>query len=321
MQNSSLYTSIFSFKNYSPFGMVMPGRSFTSESYRFGFNGMEKDGEIQNTENFYVAEFGQMVGRIGRRWNPNPKPNSSISVYSLFADNPLYYTDVKLDTPSHTPQTGVCEDCPVAELKHGDFFSDVQNQKYTATFSDMSKDEFDKFKNQLSLDPGKIINNPIAKYDLIDRDGSYGVTVGDHLDIELGDNGSVVVGSVEVDDNYISVTVYTLKGHPDAGYNTFSASYNKENNTMTWTTENYSRTNMDVPVIGDFAGWSFGRPLQKLQWRVVIDMVQLYIDKPIIEATKTITEYDYNDFYDEVGVKEFSRTIDILDKVNNVKKP
>ena len=31
--------------DYFPFGMVMPGRSFSSPEYRFGFNGMEKDGE------------------------------------------------------------------------------------------------------------------------------------------------------------------------------------------------------------------------------------------------------------------------------------
>ena len=45
MQNSSFSSSNFNLENGYPFGMVMPGRSFTSESYRFGFNGKEKDSE------------------------------------------------------------------------------------------------------------------------------------------------------------------------------------------------------------------------------------------------------------------------------------
>ena len=31
--------------DYSPFGSVQPGRSFTSNSYRFGFQGQEEDDE------------------------------------------------------------------------------------------------------------------------------------------------------------------------------------------------------------------------------------------------------------------------------------
>ena len=44
IRNKSTLT-ILSFRNYYSFGMVMPGRSFVSESYRYGFNGKEKDPE------------------------------------------------------------------------------------------------------------------------------------------------------------------------------------------------------------------------------------------------------------------------------------
>jgi hypothetical protein len=40
----------FSEKNgldYYPFGSLMPGRSASSESYSYGFNGMEKDDEVK----------------------------------------------------------------------------------------------------------------------------------------------------------------------------------------------------------------------------------------------------------------------------------
>ena len=38
---------VYDWQGYYPFGMVMPGRVFTGrENYRHGFNGQEKDNEI-----------------------------------------------------------------------------------------------------------------------------------------------------------------------------------------------------------------------------------------------------------------------------------
>jgi hypothetical protein len=35
-----------------------------------------------------------------RRWNKDPKPNTSISIYSVFSNNPIWFNDILLDTPS-----------------------------------------------------------------------------------------------------------------------------------------------------------------------------------------------------------------------------
>jgi hypothetical protein len=43
--------------------------------------------------------------------------------------------------------------------------------------------------------------------------------------------------------NYLSVTVKTLEGHPDAGQNTFTTMYDPKTSTMTWQTNNISRSN------------------------------------------------------------------------------
>ena len=37
-------------------------------------------------------------GRLGRRWNRDPKPNPSISDYATFANNPIWFSYVKGDT-------------------------------------------------------------------------------------------------------------------------------------------------------------------------------------------------------------------------------
>lgn len=44
---------VVSFADYYAFGSTMPGRSFSSDSYRYGFNGMEKDDEIKGNGNSY----------------------------------------------------------------------------------------------------------------------------------------------------------------------------------------------------------------------------------------------------------------------------
>jgi RHS repeat-associated protein len=52
--------------NCYPFGMNMPGRTFNSSEYRYGFNGMEKDDEIKGEGN--SLDFGARIydPRLGR---------------------------------------------------------------------------------------------------------------------------------------------------------------------------------------------------------------------------------------------------------------
>jgi hypothetical protein len=68
------------------------------DDYRFGFNGQERDDEVSGAGNSYTAEFWQYDCRLGRRWNVDPKSSYSVSVYACFANNPIWYNDVKGDT-------------------------------------------------------------------------------------------------------------------------------------------------------------------------------------------------------------------------------
>lgn len=55
--------------DYYPFGSVEPGRSYTSDAFRYGFNGMENDNEIKGTSN--SLDFGARIydPRLGRWLN------------------------------------------------------------------------------------------------------------------------------------------------------------------------------------------------------------------------------------------------------------
>lgn len=80
--------------NYYAFGMIMPGRNYNANSYRFGFGGQEKDDEITGiTGSLYTAQFWEYDARIGRRWNLDPKPVTGISEYACFENNPILFSD------------------------------------------------------------------------------------------------------------------------------------------------------------------------------------------------------------------------------------
>jgi RHS repeat-associated protein len=111
--NSSLidhYTAdVVSASDYYPFGMLMPGRKFESGEYRYGFNGQEKSNEIKGEGQSYTAEYWEYDPRLGRRWNIDPKPNPSISVYAAFEGNPILFTDILGDSiaPNRTRAVNV----------------------------------------------------------------------------------------------------------------------------------------------------------------------------------------------------------------------
>ena len=75
----------------------MPARNFTSEKYRYGQNGQEKEHEIFNEA--YSAEYWMYDSRLGRRWENDPIVKPHESPYAAFANNPIWFTDkVGLDT-------------------------------------------------------------------------------------------------------------------------------------------------------------------------------------------------------------------------------
>ncbi|PCI97018.1 MAG: hypothetical protein COB15_08615 [Flavobacteriales bacterium] len=80
--------------NYSTFGMLMPGRNFSSSSYRFGFNGMEKDDEVKgSTGSSYTTYFRQYDPRLGRFHSMDPVNYPWQSDYAAFNNNPIYFAD------------------------------------------------------------------------------------------------------------------------------------------------------------------------------------------------------------------------------------
>ncbi|MBL7974649.1 MAG: hypothetical protein JNJ85_07035, partial [Candidatus Kapabacteria bacterium] len=135
-----------SYMNYYGFGMAQPERNFSSSNYRYGYNGQEKDDEIQGAGNSYSALFWQYDSRLLRRWNLEPKPGASLGAYTCFGNNPILYRDTFGDSIAEYNENGIF----VRHLPDGkDVWSGriVQNTNkgsvtlYSFTFNDGLNDE------------------------------------------------------------------------------------------------------------------------------------------------------------------------------------
>ncbi|HNR55111.1 MAG TPA: hypothetical protein PKJ19_08095, partial [Flavobacteriales bacterium] len=77
-----------------PFGSLLPGRNYSSDSYRFGFDTQEQDNEIYGAPSTSMtAEYWQYDTRTARRWNLDPIDQISISNYAVFGLNPILNVD------------------------------------------------------------------------------------------------------------------------------------------------------------------------------------------------------------------------------------
>ncbi|MBK7110405.1 MAG: RHS repeat-associated core domain-containing protein [Chitinophagales bacterium] len=88
--------SIFTLPHPYPFGMLTPGRNWSSGSeYRFGFNGKESDTETYGDGNSY--DFGERIydARLGRWMSVDPMSGkyANLSPYVYTANNPILYID------------------------------------------------------------------------------------------------------------------------------------------------------------------------------------------------------------------------------------
>ncbi len=139
----NLQAELLSASNYYAFGMLMPGRSYQPESHRFGFNGQEKDDEINGSGNLNTAMYWEYDTRLGRRWNIDPKPSVSLSNYNCFADNPIWYSDVLGDKLSGTTKEDAQNS--VKEMKNIFGPNSAIFSKYFTIGSD--KQTFNKIEN------------------------------------------------------------------------------------------------------------------------------------------------------------------------------
>ena len=85
--------TILTGSEYYPYGM--PSRTYvlSGQTYRFGFNGQQKEDDINGPGNHNTALFWEYDTRTGRRWNLDPVVKPFQSGYFTFRGNPLVFVD------------------------------------------------------------------------------------------------------------------------------------------------------------------------------------------------------------------------------------
>jgi RHS repeat-associated protein len=86
---------ILSARDFYPFGMVMPERSFSTQAYRYGFNGHERDDEVKGSGN--SLDFGARIydPRLGRWLATDPLAGEYVDVspYNFALNSPIMFLD------------------------------------------------------------------------------------------------------------------------------------------------------------------------------------------------------------------------------------
>ncbi|OFY82815.1 MAG: hypothetical protein A3F72_01650 [Bacteroidetes bacterium RIFCSPLOWO2_12_FULL_35_15] len=88
---------ILSATDYYSFGAPMPGRTFSAESYRYGFNGQEKDDEISGSGNMLAFTFREYDARLGRFFAVDPLTQSypELTPYQFASNTPIWARELE----------------------------------------------------------------------------------------------------------------------------------------------------------------------------------------------------------------------------------
>ncbi|NBC58125.1 MAG: LysM peptidoglycan-binding domain-containing protein [Bacteroidetes bacterium] len=83
-------------KDYYPYGMLLPGRNGSVDSYRYGFNGEENDNEVMGEGNFQNYGMRMYDPRIGRFPSVDPLTKSypMLSPYQFSSNTPIWAVDL-----------------------------------------------------------------------------------------------------------------------------------------------------------------------------------------------------------------------------------
>ena len=96
--------NVTTYSDYYPFGMPIGSRSDMGSTFRYGYQGSEKDNEIKGSGNSYSTFFRKYDPRIGRWLSPDPLSNDFPwqSPYVGMDNNPILFND----------PFGNCTKCP-----------------------------------------------------------------------------------------------------------------------------------------------------------------------------------------------------------------
>ena len=166
--NKKFDADVVSASDFTPFGMAMSARKYSTPSYRYSFNTQEKIEELG--EGHTTALYWEYDGRSGRRWNIDPVIKDFESPYLCFSGNPIMNTDVNGDDAENSAKKGfekILGSIQQASKSHGqENFNPNHTEGLLGEFGKGFKDIANSFRTMLKAskhpDDGKIglLNGP-----------------------------------------------------------------------------------------------------------------------------------------------------------------
>ena len=115
-------------------------------SYRFGFNGQQKENDISGAGNHNTALFWEYDTRLGRRWNRDPIVKAHESSYACFGNTPIWSSDENGDDSTLASGSKTW----VWTAEEGDTYESISKR---------TKVSIDNLKNWNSFENNKIPTN------------------------------------------------------------------------------------------------------------------------------------------------------------------
>ncbi len=193
---------VVSASDFTPFGMAMSSRKYSTPSYRYSFNTQEKTEELG--EGHTTALYWEYDGKLGRRWNVDPVIKMYESPYTTFSNNPIIFVDwMGADTLDITKTDGKWG-ISSTKIVSGDDVFRVNDGTETKTYT-FSEGEYGKRLSVLNLENDASYTLGVYHVSGKDSEGASGFA------ITPGGEASTAVGSGK----RLPDDTYTLAGTGD----------------------------------------------------------------------------------------------------------
>jgi len=298
-----LLPDIVNAQDYYPFGMLQPGRTYAlGSNYRYGFNGKENDNDIKKDDvGVYMPGVQQDYGmriydpRVGRFLSVDPltQKYSDLTPYQFASNRPVDGTDLDGKEWENIKSKWIVYSKGVSALpiiRSDNGWGHLLKATYNLQ-EKTSQEDFNKLKNAYLTNPG-IVHNPnngYAQYYPLKKDPkNKTLSVGDHMYIDITGpfNDYVRFTEIKVTDNSFYIKAATLSGHTDAGFISFSGSYDPATGIVNFSIYNETTNNLGLDALNPR---SVGRSAQRSQWELVLNNVGSFL-KGVIKSKTLKTE-------------------------------
>jgi hypothetical protein len=239
------------------------------KNYRFGFNTQEKDDEVYGAGNLNTAMFWEYDTRLGRRWNTDPVVKLWESPYSTFANNPIFYSDLKGDDWVEGTDGGITWNEDVTADNYQNKGVLKKGEIYRGT-------DFSRYRDWRGVKDGKgnVVNSVVLEHYKSDKKMEYTALKGNmtasiqfirsfanqNLPYNQLGNRTGIGGDAWADgldcSELVNNFLYVYGSFDEIGHNLYTGVMTTENSfRSTIGTDKVSLSTTDVPQAGDIFVW------------------------------------------------------------------